>query len=543
MDPLEFELRRQHERALWPWIVGALALIVIVALIGWILFLSRSNARRPATQDVPQTAMLTVLSGVTEVRLPTEAGTWIPASGSTQLAPGSHVRTGDTGRAEVVLSDGSVVRLNSSTEVALTSVPSAQQHRTVTELFFGEVWVRAVNLGTTGSFEVQTDGALLSSRSAAFSVRKRAGRLAAYALQHDLTVRFTGGATVVLREARKLDVSLTDPSALAAATLPAEPQDAGFLNSKWRNDNLTRDIAHLTGLLEALSGSARGDVQAALDHSSCLLDPTKCRGVIPQVTSVRASVSDGQAFTSISLADWDGRTLQLTWKRDGQVIRQTNLLPRAGDLVAQDQADATVAGTYTVEAQVDQGGMLSTEFIVGVSGMPSSLPSGSAPSSVPTGACQTPTSITICGLNQIYLDADANCEFEACRTCPASQRAVDTDSDGFRNRCEADPSAIVPSALPPSGTPPSSIITCVDPGSCPYGYRVNPVTRCSECQAAPASSVPPSDTPPSSEPPASTLPPPSVIPSTLCGNGVIDTGEQCDPPVEGGCDASCQLVF
>lgn len=517
MDPLEFELQRPHGRSPWPWVAGGLAVLLLAVLAGAGLFYRHSASRPAPTSTLPQVATLTVQADPVELRLPTVAGTWVRVSSSAQLAVGSHVRTGAQGRAEVTFADGSVVRLNSASELAITALPQANVRSTEIELFGGEAWCRILPQVGGGTTTLRAGAAELVARGTAFSVRQRSGRLAVYGVQHEVLVRLAGGASAVVHEARALDINPTDTAHLSAAALPTVAQDAGFLGSKWRRENLTRDVE----LLEA------ADDPDGLRQARCLLDPAQCPPSAAQVTDLRTSVSDGQALASISLSSWDGRTLQLTWKRDSQVLRQANLTPQPGDLVAQDQVEALLPGAYSLDVSVDGAVARSAQFVVlpgGASSMPSSLPA----SSLPTGPCPTPSSITVCGLNQIYLDRDGNCEFEACQTCAQGQVGADTNGDDYRDTCQSDPGF----SLPPASTVPPTF-TCVDPGVCSAGSTTD-ARGCRACLPPPPSS--------SAPPPSSVAPPPSVAP--LCGNGQLDAGEQCDPPgFDNNCDASCRVML
>ncbi|MBW3002421.1 hypothetical protein KY338_04665 [Candidatus Woesearchaeota archaeon] len=57
----------------------------------------------------------------------------------------------------------------------------------------------------------------------------------------------------------------------------------------------------------------------------------------------------------------------------------------------------------------------------------------------------------------------------------------------------------------------------------------------------------PTPAPPSTTPapaPATPTPPPTPIPSApVCGNGLVETGEQCEPPNTATCNANCQIII
>lgn len=478
-----------------------IAAILLLALLAALFFL------RPRTSEAPamQTATLTVLASAVETR-PTSTGTWAPVTTTAILQVGAGVRTVGAGRAEVEFADGSVLRLNADTEIAIQMLPTAQLPSSSVELLVGEVWNRIVNLGERGTYQIDGGEALALVRGTAFSAKRSADRFGVAAVQHAVTVRHTRGASATVTETRRVDLSFSDPALDDATTLPTEPQDLAFLQSKWRRANLEADILHLERLARTRPELAT-EAREAATHSRCLLDVKDCEGG-PDVQALRTSVVDNVATVFLELKAWDGRPLQLVWTRGGTVVRETTLRPQPGDLLAEDRLPITEKGDYTVEALLDRIALKSAQFTVEEVSAPPSEPASSTPPSTP-GVCRSFDATATCGTKQYYLDRDKDCVYDACATCPTGRIGVDANKDGYAESCVAAPV----SSIPPSSSPPpsSSQSTCQDPGTCTHGWDA---TACS-CKSPP---------------------------TPVCGNGTVESGESCEPPNTQTCSASCQKI-
>ena len=465
----------------WPWVV----LLVIVALlgIGTTVFPAHRGAV-PYTPELARVVTLRVLAAPVDTRLPVDGAAYLPASREAQVAVGGRVRTGDGGRAELLFPDGSIVRMNALTEVSIAAVASTKSPTTAVELLIGEVWTRVGRLLPGGVVDVRADDVTVSARQTAFSVRRRAGRLAVYAVEHDVSVRLSSGTSTLVREARSLDIDPKDAALRAqGAVLPVVAQDAGFLRSKWRATNLAADA-------DALGETGAG-------RTRCLIDITACGPDGPRVSGVKVSVVDGQALATIELAAWDGRLLHVVWMRGATMLRDVDVAPAPNDRLVQDTVAVPEQGEYTVTVSLGGTTSVGTTFVVGEPS--SSTPPSSAPPSAPPSGnarCPTPTTTAICGLDQFYVDKDEDCSYESCRTCLAHEVPTDADGDGILDSC-------IPSAR-----------TCVDPGVCPNGTLVGP-DGCSRC--AEAASLPASDPVPSSAWGA------QIAPATGDGTGDVET--------------------
>lgn len=122
-------------------------------IVLWILVLPMSMA--PAVQaDVTGGRLVSVSGGV-----------WTLAPGDTEiiarpgsvLAPGTRIRTGADGKAEVVFEDGSSVLVRSNTTMVLSGVKRQQQKKTSLLVFFGRIWNKVTrSIGDQASYEVHT---------------------------------------------------------------------------------------------------------------------------------------------------------------------------------------------------------------------------------------------------------------------------------------------------------------------------------------------------------------------------------------------------
>lgn len=532
----EFEEQLEEEelpdsalhRRTWPWI---LALILVGLGIGYLL---RPSAPAPEIpQEAPSTALLTVLSDPVYFQ---EADAWSLIVVSRELHAGDRIRTGPGGAAEIGFADASIVRLNAETEIALPALPTEETPGGSIELLGGEVWNRLVNLKGQ-SYSVSTDSAVAMVRGSAFSIRTSDTRFAAYAVQHELLVKLPKIARQgILPEGSQLGIDPSDPALLGAPLLPIAPQDAAFLDSEWRRTNLERDIAYL-GRLEQM-GKHVEEARAARMHAECLLDATKCENA-PTVTAVRASVADGVAVATIDLAAWDGRLLHTRWKRGTSVVAEHDLPSKAGDILVRDELPVADPGTYVLDVLVDNVTVLSASFTVDAA--------SETPSSAPDSACPRYTSTATCGTNQFLIDRDGDCVYDACQSCTREEVPTDANGDGLKDACKYTvvPPRTPPSVLQPASSTPSSV-QCVDPGQCPYGFAYD-AHYCRVCAPAPVCGNGTVESGEQCEPPntrtcdakCQTV---QAVAGPVCGNQKVETGEQCDPPDGKTCDAQCQTI-
>ena len=209
MEVSEYEkIQARGRRKIWP-------LIFLLILIGF----GAAMMLKPNTVEMPKvtSARLFVTKDSVELR-PADSGEWISVDGSIEVLTGSSIRTNESGLAEVMFDDGSVMRLNNSTEIILTSLPSTTTS-TVTELLIGETWNRIVNLGQGKTYEVETANAIALVRGSAFSMKQKNKLLGVYSVQHEVKVSLkTGTASTIVPETRMLSINPNDPLLISGKT-------------------------------------------------------------------------------------------------------------------------------------------------------------------------------------------------------------------------------------------------------------------------------------------------------------------------------------
>lgn len=99
-------------------------------------------------------ATLSEIKGAVQIRT-TVAGPWKTVNETLTIVPGTTVLTGENSGVKVTLSEGSVVRLSSQTQLTLTEMSGAPGNPvTLMALDFGKLWAIVTSLGQ-GQFEVQ----------------------------------------------------------------------------------------------------------------------------------------------------------------------------------------------------------------------------------------------------------------------------------------------------------------------------------------------------------------------------------------------------
>ena len=98
-----------------------------------------------------------------------------PAKVGDAVAEGAELETSASGRAEVLLPTGSVLRVGEGSHVALTAAQfeKGQPQRFSARVFLGSLWSRVAALAGSDSFEVETDNAVAGVRGTEFLVEAK----------------------------------------------------------------------------------------------------------------------------------------------------------------------------------------------------------------------------------------------------------------------------------------------------------------------------------------------------------------------------------
>lgn len=100
------------------------------------------------------------------------AAPWKALKNGTSLAEGAAVRTGANARLELTLADGSRIRVDQETTLALSEAQVKGKERTVSvQVWVGRLWAKVAKGMSGGSkFEVKTDNAVAGVRGTSFTV-------------------------------------------------------------------------------------------------------------------------------------------------------------------------------------------------------------------------------------------------------------------------------------------------------------------------------------------------------------------------------------
>ena len=134
------------------------------------LFQSLVLLGAPAPLEVKgTTARLIYIKGKVEI-LPAGGKAWVSASNRRQVAGGEHVRTKERSLAEVLLENGSVLRMAPSTELIIKEAGVGEKLVTSVRLSVGQFWSNVSRLTRRGSkFEVETESATIGVRGTVFN--------------------------------------------------------------------------------------------------------------------------------------------------------------------------------------------------------------------------------------------------------------------------------------------------------------------------------------------------------------------------------------
>jgi hypothetical protein len=114
-------------------------------------------------------AKLSFFLGEVETRV--GDGEWKAAQLNVELSEGDAVHTGSESRAELTLPDGSVVRVDENSELAVSELAGgADDQKAGAALGFGRMWARVRGVMGAGSFTAETPTAVAAIRGTVFRV-------------------------------------------------------------------------------------------------------------------------------------------------------------------------------------------------------------------------------------------------------------------------------------------------------------------------------------------------------------------------------------
>jgi hypothetical protein len=153
----------------------------------------------------------------------------------TTVKVGAHVETDPTGRAELNYPDGSVSRLDHSTNVVVLALATADNGNRI-KLDSGRIWQRIIKLSGTDQRSVVTPVGVASVRGTAFVASCTPEPACTFTVWEGLVeIAPRGRPPVTLRAGQR--VSVTDKGAGPTETIPLE----ALRSDPWIAENLARD--------------------------------------------------------------------------------------------------------------------------------------------------------------------------------------------------------------------------------------------------------------------------------------------------------------
>jgi hypothetical protein len=158
-----------------------IVIVLVLLFLGGIFLESRLQRQvQPSTNeeqvevDTSDKVVLEQLVDEGEVLvLAASSSQWEQASDGQIVTPGSRVKTDEKAKVQLVYPNGTATRVDSESEVKLTSFEAEQQKVSV-YLYLGRIWSRVSRLiGTGSSYEAETDTVVATVRGTSFGIEKR----------------------------------------------------------------------------------------------------------------------------------------------------------------------------------------------------------------------------------------------------------------------------------------------------------------------------------------------------------------------------------
>lgn len=247
---------------------------------------------RSASAQTENAAKVLSIQGSVERQQPP----WVPIVTNSWLPVGATVRTGDQSRAVLLLVDETQLKINSNTELQLSSVRNAStlfrrvalaaSHSQESVLFVsrGQVWLRARN--KPADVKITTPAVTAAIRGTEFDLRVGAdGESVVTVLEGSVDFRNTFGAVMVNTGEQGLarigqapsKIVLLNPTDAVQWTLTysgtISPRDYPFRYASLTAARAALTVAGVTGITTAEARHDAGDLQGALEALSGLSTP------------------------------------------------------------------------------------------------------------------------------------------------------------------------------------------------------------------------------------------------------------------------------
>jgi len=167
MDKLKQMMRK--------WWVGGVVVLVLLGAVGgaYVAMRSKQVSEPNMVEAIPEEMVaaapkvkVEVLTGVVEVQGPGEQG-FVVVSGEMEVPVGTVVRTGDDGRGQVVYPNGTVIRVDFGSEMAVEKFVQ-EPFNVLVKIDRGRVWSRVAKLLGKESFETDTGTVIASVRGTSY---------------------------------------------------------------------------------------------------------------------------------------------------------------------------------------------------------------------------------------------------------------------------------------------------------------------------------------------------------------------------------------
>jgi hypothetical protein len=218
--------------------------VVFLCIIGIAVILLFPSA------EAEVTAELIDIFGDVEVK---QGDTWVTAEDNMELNRYDSVRTGDNSSASIIIFKGSIIRLDSNTEVYLEKLIQGEEGTFVTiEQEAGRTWSTVQKISGIDEYEVQTPTAVASVRGTSFDVNIENGTTIVGVIKGSVNVSKTDNETVY--------TVLENYSRTVDSEEVGEPED--FDVDDWITNNLLKDEEFVDDIKDVL----RARIEPHLDE-------------------------------------------------------------------------------------------------------------------------------------------------------------------------------------------------------------------------------------------------------------------------------------
>lgn len=275
-----------------------------IGLAGLAVLLCATGARADATSG-------TLVARQGDVRVTPPGGAEGPGQVGQALPPGTNIRTGANGSAEVRFADDSSLKMQGGSQLQLSAVKRSEKKTSIV-LFFGRIWSKVTHASDGAvNFDIKTPNAVAGVRGTEFTTTVADDGSARVAVQDGQVAVSGDKGNAQVGPSQQVDA---DDQGVASAAAQGGAKD----DAAWQQDKAKRLRTQAPAVVEAVKAkimarkstletlrAQQQDIQAKLQQAKDANDAAQVRTLAQKLASLGDVIADlgDEADSSFGLVD------------------------------------------------------------------------------------------------------------------------------------------------------------------------------------------------------------------------------------------------